>query len=153
VRVVLDTNTLVSALLFSGIASRTVPLWQSRRLTVLVSKPLLEEYLRVLAYPKFRLTEEEVRGLIEMQLLPFVETVTPRRRLRLVKHDPDDNKFLECAAAGRARYLITGDRDLLELGSYSKVAILSVGAFLKEFGVEDPRDSETPRSRKRPKRD
>ena len=135
-RVVLDTNTLVSALLFFGVASRSVALWQSRRLTVLVSKPIVEEYLRVLAYPKFRLTEAEIRSLIETQVLPFVETVTPRRRLRVVKSDPDDDKFLECAVAGRARYLITGDRDLLHLGSHAKTAIVSVRAFLEELGIE-----------------
>lgn len=78
-RVVLDTNTLISALLFSGTASRLVPLWQSRRITVLLSGAILQEYLRVLTYPKFHLSDHEVRGLIEEELLPFVETVRVRK--------------------------------------------------------------------------
>src|SRR5574337_424337 len=126
-RVVLDTNTLISALLFSGTASRLVPLWQSRRITILLSGAILQEYLRVLTYPKFRLSNQEVRGLIEEELLPFVETVSVRKRLTAVRRDPDDTKFLECAVVGRAEYLVTGDQDLFELGTHRGVIILTVG--------------------------
>ena len=59
-RVVLDTSALISALLFTDTAARLVPLWQSRRITVLVSKAILQEYLRVLAYPKFGLGDQEI---------------------------------------------------------------------------------------------
>jgi len=134
-RVVLDTNTLISALLFSGTASRLVPLWQSGRITVLLSKAILEEYLRVLVYPKFRLTDQEIRGLIEEDLLPFVDTVQVRKSLKVVTRDPEDDKFLECAVAGRAAYLVTGDRDLLELGSHRTIKILTVGEFLNQVGL------------------
>lgn len=135
-RVVLDTNTLISALLFSGTASRLVPLWQSQRITVLLSKAILQEYLRVFTYPKFRLTDWEVRGLIEEELLPFVETVRVRKRVTAVQRDPEDDKFLECAVAGLAEYLVTGDQDLLELRAYRGIAICTVGTFLKIHGDE-----------------
>jgi uncharacterized protein len=131
-RIVLDTNTVISALLFSGTASRLVPLWQSRRVVMLISRAILEEYLRVLAYPKFRLTNEEIKGLMEEEILPFVETVRVRRRLSVVRRDPDDDKFLECAVGGRAECLVTGDRDLLDLGSYRRVQILTVRDFLEK---------------------
>lgn len=135
IRVVLDTNTLISALLFSGTASRLVPLWQSRRITVLVSKEILQEYLRVLAYPKFQLGDQEIRALVEEELLPFAETIRVRRRLAVVRRDPEDDKFLECAVAGRAEYLVTGDRDLRELGSYRGITILTVGEFLERMNL------------------
>lgn len=138
-RVVLDTNTVISALLFSGTASHLVPLWQARRVTVLVSGDILQEYLRVLAYPKFKLSDEEIRRLIEEELLPFVETVRVRRHLAVVRRDPEDNRFLECAVAGRARHLVTGDQDLRELGTYRGVTILTVGEFLQQTGLyRDP---------------
>ena len=130
IRVVLDTNTVISALLFPGTASRLVPLWQSRRITVLVSREILKEYLRVLAYPKFQLSDQEIRQLVEEELLPFVETIRVRRRLAVVRRDPDDDKFLECAVTGRAGYLVTGDRDLRELDSFRGIIILTVGEFL-----------------------
>jgi len=130
IRAVLDTNTVISALLLSGTASRLVSLWQSRRVTVLLSRQILEEYLQVPAYPKFQLGNHEIRELVEEELLPFVETVRVRRCLAVVRRDPDDDTFLECALAGRAGYLVTGDRDLRELDSFRGITILTVGEFL-----------------------
>lgn len=134
-RVVLDTNTVISARLFSGAASHRVPLWQARRITVLVSRDILQESLRVLAYPTFKLRDAEIRRLIEEELLPFVETVRVRRHLTVVRRDPGANRFLECAVAGRARYLGTGDQDLRDLGSYRGIRILTVGGFLEQRGL------------------
>ncbi len=134
-RVVLDTNTVISAVLFTGTASRLVHLWQTRRITPLVSKEILQGYLRVLAYPKFRLSDREIRRLAEEEFLPFVETVRVRRRLAVIRRDPDDNRFLECAVAGRAKYLVTGDQDLRELGCYRGITILTVAQFLEQTGV------------------
>ena len=122
---------MISALLFSGTAARLVPLWQSRRITVLISRAILTEYLRVFAYPKFQLSDQEIRPLIEEELLPFVETIRVRRRLAVVRRDPDDDKFFECAVAGRAQYLVTGDRDLRELGSFRGTTILTASEFLE----------------------
>jgi len=124
---------VISALLFSGTAARLVPLWQSRRITVLISREILTEYLRVFAYPKFQLSDQEIRPLIEEERLPFVETIRVRRRLAVVRRDPDDDKFLECAVAGRAQYLVTGDRDLRELGSFRGTTILTAGEFLERM--------------------
>lgn len=99
---------------------------------MLISRAILEEYLRVLAYPKFRLSNEAIKGLMEEEILPFVETVRVRRRLSVVRRDPDDDKLLECAVGDRAECLVTGDRDLLALGSYRGVQILSVRNFLEK---------------------
>ena len=124
---------MVSALLFSGIASRLVSHWQSHRVAVLVSRDILEEYLRVLAYPKFQLSDQEIRSLVEEELLPFVHTIRVRRRLAVVRRDPHDDTFLECAVAGRAAYLVTRDRDLRELDSFRGIAILTAGQFLERM--------------------
>jgi putative PIN family toxin of toxin-antitoxin system len=134
-RVVLDTNTLVSALLFSGTASRLPVLWRSRAITILASKRIVEEYLRVLAYPKFHLTAEEIRGLWEEEVLPFVEAVRVRARVRSIVRDADDRKFVECAVSGSAEYVISGDRALLALQTYRGIEIVPVGRFLDETGL------------------
>jgi hypothetical protein len=129
-RVVLDTNTVVSALLFSGTAARLVPLWRFRRIVPLVTKSILEEYVRVLAYPKFHLSAPDIRLLIEEEVMPYVEAVRITRRLRPPVADRDDHKFLNCAVAGRAEFLITGDRELQRLGAYRGVGIIPVAEFL-----------------------
>ncbi|HXV83952.1 MAG TPA: putative toxin-antitoxin system toxin component, PIN family [Candidatus Binatia bacterium] len=131
-RVVLDTNVLVSALLFAGISSELVPLWQRSAITILLSRAILEEYLRVLGYPKFELSEVEIKGLIEEEVLPYAEVVNPRRRLRVVERDPSDNKFFECAVTGRARLIISGDKDLLSIGRYRQIQIQTPAKFLEE---------------------
>jgi putative PIN family toxin of toxin-antitoxin system len=132
-RIVLDTNGLVSALLFTGVTSRLVSLWQSKSVQLLISREILNEYLRVLAYPKFHLTNAEIRGLIEGELLPFVEIIHPTVRIRVLKQDPSDNKFLECAVGGRASILISGDKTILALRYFRKVSIQSPAEFLKGF--------------------
>jgi putative PIN family toxin of toxin-antitoxin system len=130
VRVVLDTNTIISALLFSGTASRLVPIWRSGRIQPLLSRPILDEYLRALAYPKFGLGADEIKELLGETFLPFAEVVRVTKRLAIRVRDPDDRKFLECAVAGRAEFLVAGDRDLLALQSYRGLAILTAGDFL-----------------------
>lgn len=130
-RVVLDTNVLVSALLFTGTTSGLLPLWQKGTFTVLLSREILDEYLRVLAYPKFQLSEAEIKGLIEQDLLPFVQVIKPGTRIRAVKRDPSDNKFLECAVAGKADVLVSGDKDLLALRHYRQVRIQTPSRFLE----------------------
>jgi putative PIN family toxin of toxin-antitoxin system len=132
VRVVLDTNVVVSALLFTGISSKLLPLWQDNVITVLLSRAILEEYLRVLSYPKFKLSEGDIKGLIEEELLPYVETVKPGRRLCVVDRDPSDDKFIECAVAGKARVIISGDKDLLSIGRYQRILIQSPAQFLEK---------------------
>ena len=129
-RVVLDTNAVVSALLFSGISSELVSLWQKGLITLLLSREILDEYLRVFSYPKFELTEEEIKELIQEEILPYAEVVKPKRRLRVVQRDPSDDKFIECAVAGKARVIISGDKDLLSLGRYRQIRILSPAKFL-----------------------
>lgn len=133
IRAVLDTNVVISALLFSGPPSQFVPAWQSGRLRPIMSARIFDEYLRVLAYPKFKLTPAEIRGLIEEELLPFIETVQspplPIANLR----DPDDSKFVDCALAANVRWLVSGDDDLLSLKRVQSVEIVSVAAFLHQL--------------------
>jgi putative PIN family toxin of toxin-antitoxin system len=132
VRVVLDTNAVISALLFTGISSELVSLWQKGLITLLLSRQILDEYLRAFSYPKFKLSEEEIKELIQEEILPYAEVVKPRRRLRVVQRDPSDNKFLECAVAGKARVIISGDKDLLSLGRHREVRIQTPAQFLAE---------------------
>ncbi len=133
IRAVLDTNVIVSALLFSGPPSQLVPAWQSGRIRPIVSALILDEYIRVLAYPKFTLSSAEIRALLEDELLPFVETVKatsfPVPELR----DKDDAKFVACAKTAGARWLVSGDDDLLTLRRVASVEIVSVATFLQHL--------------------
>lgn len=131
IRAVLDTNVIISALLFSGPPSQLVPAWQSSRFRLVVSAPILEEYIRVLGYPKFDLTPAEIRIVIEEELLPFIESVKVVRATVPELRDPDDAKFITCAATAGVRWLVSGDDDLLSLHQIQSVEVVSVTAFLR----------------------
>jgi putative PIN family toxin of toxin-antitoxin system len=135
-RAVLDTNVLISALLFPGLPSRLVTAWQEGTLLPVVSPPILDEYLRALAYPKFKLTAEEISGLLEEALLPFIETVHTKGPHFKLLADPDDAKFIECALAADVPWIVSGDADLLGLGSVQSVQIVTVRSFLDILRLE-----------------
>jgi putative PIN family toxin of toxin-antitoxin system len=130
IRAVLDTNVLVSALLFAGPLNRLVSLWREGRFSLVVSGDILVEYLRVLAYPKFGLAAEEVKFLIEEVVLPFAVTVNPRAAPPIVREDPADDKILHAAVAGRARFIVSGDGHLLALGAHRGARIVTAREFL-----------------------
>ena len=117
-RAVLDTNVLVSALLFrSGRLSWLRQAWQTMALRPVMAKPPTDEVLRVLAYPKFRLTSAEVEALLE-ELLPWVEVFAapiPSVVKRWTVRDPKDQIFLDLALGAGVDLLVTGDADLLVL--------------------------------------
>jgi uncharacterized protein len=133
IRAVLDTNVLVSALLFSGPPSQLVSAWQGGHLCPVVSAEILDEYVRVLAYSKFKLTSSEIRSLIQEDVLPFVDTVRAKPISVPTLRDPDDMKFLACAVSARVHWLVSGDDDLLSIGKVESVEIVSVTNFLRHL--------------------
>jgi putative PIN family toxin of toxin-antitoxin system len=118
-RVVLDTNVVLSALVFRGGAAGQVrQAWQRGLLLPLVSKATAQELVRVLAYPKFRLSAAEQHELLA-DYLPYAETVRIAQPLPEVPHcrDPLDLPFMHLAVAGQAQVLVSGDRDLLAIAA------------------------------------
>jgi putative PIN family toxin of toxin-antitoxin system len=128
VKVVFDTNILVSALVYPGGRGEAALLRIiEERDQLVLSKPILDELLGVLAAKFSRDTEELAR--VAVFLSENATTVRPRRKLRVVKDDPD-NRVLECAVAGRAEVIVTGDKELLDLGEYGGIRIHSLRDYL-----------------------
>ena len=134
-RVVLDTNVVLSALVFrGGLTGRVRQAWQGGLLLSLASTATVQELMRVLAYPKFRLAQAEQDELLA-DYLPYVQTVRIPQLLPKVPacRDAFDLPFLHLAVAGKAQVLVSGDRDLLAIAStferLSGCPIVSVDAF------------------------
>ena len=125
-RLVIDTNVLVSALIFySGSVTWLRSAWKSEAVLPLASHETTVELIRVLSYPKFCLTQHEQEELL-MDYLPWCEAVRVVEPPSVPEcRDPHDRPFLELAFAGRADALVTGDRDLLVLSSEFSVPILT----------------------------
>ena len=129
-RVVFDTNILVSGLVFpGGRGEAALQRIIEERDDVVLSKPILDELLGILARKFSRDAEELARVAV------FISTaatfVSPRRRLRIVKDEPD-NRVLECALTGRAQAIVTGDRALLALHDFRGMRLLSLRDYLDD---------------------
>jgi len=129
-RVVFDTNILVSALVFPGgradIALRRIIEERDR---LLLSKPILDELLGILARKFSRDAEELAHVAVFLSDLSIV--VKPRRKFAILADEPD-NRILECAVTGGAGAIVTGDKALLELKTFRKVKLLSLRVYLEE---------------------
>ena len=127
-KVVFDTNILVSAPVFPGGRGEAALRRIIEEQDILVlSKPVLDELLGVLGR-KFSRNAEEIAH-VAVFLSELAQYVKPRRRLHVVKDDPD-NRILECAIAGHAEAIVTGDRALLTLGEYRGVRIITLRDYL-----------------------
>ncbi len=130
-RVVFDTNILVSALVFPGgqgeAALRRI-IEQTDQLVL--SRPILDELLGVLGRKFARDTEELAHVAVFLTELSVM--VAPKRRLRIVQDEPD-NRILECAVAGRAEVIVTGDKLLLALKRYEEIRLLTLRDYLESI--------------------
>jgi len=131
-RVVLDTNCIISALLFSQQKMAWLRhSWQNKHITPLASKDTVNELMRVLAYPKFTLDKDE-QALLLADFLPYAEIVVIDQipeGLPLIR-DKDDQMFLILAVTGEADVLVSGDADILEKkNSFHTTPIMTLGEF------------------------
>ncbi len=134
-RVVIDTNLVLSALVFAQ--GRLAPLrhaWQGTHCQPLISSVTAAELMRVLAYPKFKLTDAEQQELLA-DYLPYCTTVRmPAKPPRTPAcRDPFDLPFLQLAVAGKVAYLVTGDQDLLSLAGRFVCPIITADQFIKSL--------------------
>lgn len=133
IKIVLDTNILIASLLFKGEIAGVVDLWKKRKIIPIFSRDTFDEFKTVLEYPKFSLTAQEIKMIIEEEVLPFFEVIEVTDKINGVCKDSDDDKFIDCAVSASAGFLVTGDKDLLDIGGYKSVKILSASEFLRMF--------------------
>jgi len=134
-KVVLDTNVLISSLLKAKSKARGIYRLVLRgEIELCTSAYLMNELSRVLKYPKFGF--EKLQKEVFLKNLTRVATilVNPGLRIDLIKEDPPDNKFLECAVEAKADYLISGDnKHLLPLKNFQGIKIISPSEFLELY--------------------
>ncbi len=136
-RYVFDTNVVVSALLFTDSTPGRALISALRDGEILLSVPVLEELNEVLSRKKF--DPYLLRGERERFLAALVRQATLVEIAETIQfcRDPKDDKFLELAVSGGAKYIVTGDEDLLELGSFRGVSILTAERFLTLLAESD----------------
>lgn len=134
VKVVLDTNILISAILFGGKPRRILNLALRGEIKVCVSEPILEELKGVLRRPKFGFGAEVIQTILT-ELIGLADFVHPSQKIKIVAEDSDDNRIIECALEARADYIITGDSHLLNLVRFKDILIVTPDKFLEKLRV------------------
>ena len=143
VRAVLDTNILVSGLLAeAGPPRQVLDAWLENRYTLVTSLHLVEEMVHVLAYPRIAqrllVTGEEMEALLAV-LLSQATVVPGNLHLPGVTRDPKDDAVVACAKEGAADYIVSGDQDLLVLGEYEGIQIVTPHQFMGILADSDAR--------------
>lgn len=139
-RVVLDTQLLLrgAAAKSESLTARIYDAWRDGRFVLVLSEPILAEIAAVLSRPevlqKLHLSPIEARALVALVRRRAV-LVTPTTSIRRCR-DPADDKFLECAVAGGAHYLVSADADLLSLGEIQEIPILDAAAFWQKLAEQ-----------------
>ncbi len=131
--IVLDTNVLISSL-WGGTPKKIIDLWKKSKLKLLVSDEIVSEYNVVLKRFQFP-NEFYVEFLDVLSNSECTIRVNPHKNFYLIKDDPADNKFLDCAFKGHADYIISGDKHLKCLKKFEGIEILSPSLFIKKFGT------------------
>lgn len=142
IRAVLDTNVLVSALISrEGSPAVILARWQAEVFDIAVSAVTLQELDRVLHYDTLRksypLPEAMVQHFLHLFRAQTLEVV-PLATLYVIERDPTDNRYLECAIAGDAQYIVSGDKHLLELKEYRSIQIVTPTEFVMLLSLEKP---------------
>lgn len=128
-RVVLDTNVIISALIYGGKPEQVYNLVLEKKIIALISSILLSELTETLV-KKFKFENERIKQLENIAKKSF-RIMHPKKTINILKDD-DDNRVLEAAIEGKCDVIITGDRELLELASYRNIKILTSEQFLTE---------------------
>jgi putative PIN family toxin of toxin-antitoxin system len=133
--VVIDTNVVLSAILFGGKPRQVLEKAVSGSIELAVSEPLVTELQGVLQRPKFGLSAQLIRTILS-EYGSIAIWKEPSEHFDVIPDDPSDNHFIDCAVAAKADYLITGDKHLLNLGVFRMTKIVGVDDFLDILSVE-----------------
>ncbi len=131
-RVVLDTNVLMSGIFFGGIPGRLLIGWREKMIQFVVSDDILDEYRQVAIRLSERYPEIDISNIVDI-LAQQSERVEARPLSEPVSVDPDDDKFLACAFAGGVDRVVSGDSDLLSVQEFRGIPILTPRAFMDEL--------------------
>ena len=137
-RIVCDTNVLVSGFLFGGNARKILPLASRGRITNFISDDILHEVKNVLLRSKFKLSTQQVIAIIALFRDTF-ELVYPTQQHKVIQSDPDDDRILDAAVEAQVEIIVSGDKHLRSLALWRGIRILSPAEFVKEIESEQSR--------------
>jgi len=131
-KVVLDTNVLISGIFWSGPPYRILEHWKSGKIKLVVSLEILEEYHRVAEVLSNKYPLIDIRSILELTSLHSLLVETPKIYPKITI-DPDDDKFIICAESSNTKTVISGDKHLLDVNGYHGISVLRPKPFLDKY--------------------
>ena len=128
-KIVLDTNVLISGIFFSGPPYQILKAWQEGKIQIAVSKEILNEYHRVAEELSEKFPDVEISQILEL-LTIHSEMVNTQGLEVSVCEDPDDNMFISCALGSKSKVIVSGDKHLLKISGYQEIEVLKPRVFL-----------------------
>lgn len=130
-RIVVDTNVIISGLFFGGNPSKVLMAIVDSKVNALATKEIINEYINVIERMMTNKTKSFELATLDTLFTSF--ELIDRKTVLELSRDPDDNKFIECAIDGNAMYIVSGDNDLLVLKQYNDIKIITVNDFCDIF--------------------
>ena len=130
IQVVLDTNVIISGLIFFGPPRLILKHVIEGDIILCISEEIIDEVKGVLEEKKFNYTPE-ITAIIRRELISISQLIYPRKKLKIIEKDPKDNMVLECALEGQVNYIVSGDTHLLELKRFQDITIVKPSDFIK----------------------
>ena len=130
-KIVIDTNIYISAIFWGGKPRSVVDLGRNGQVSIFTSSQIEKEINKKLK-TKFGLSDEEVAQIL-LDFSTFTLPIKASRKITVIDDDPDDDKFIECAVASRAGFIVSGDKHLLNLKEYKGIKIMKAADFLSLF--------------------
>lgn len=131
-RVVLDTNVLLSGIFFSGPPNKILEAWRDGDIQFVLSAEIIDEYTRVSKILADRYSGMEISLILNL-IVAHSDIVQTPPLPHQVCEDPDDDKFLACAISGECKVIVSGDRHLLKLSGYWGIVVLTPRAFVEQY--------------------
>lgn len=131
-KVILDTNVVISGIFFSGPPFEILKAWRDKKITIILSEEIFDEYLRVCERLNIKFPSIEISEVLDLIALN-AHFFQPIERKAPITADPDDDKFFTCALAADVSTIISGDKHLLDVDGYQGVEVLRPAEFIIRY--------------------
>jgi len=135
-KIVLDTNVLISGIFFSGLPHRILNAWQQGKIKIALSQEILREYQRVAEELSKQFPKIDIQQILDL-LTIHSEIVDTQGFEVTVCEDPDDDMFISCALASKSKFVVSGDKHLLRISGYQGIEVLKPRDFAEKIPKND----------------
>ena len=131
-KIILDTNVLISGIFFAGPPYRILKAWQEGKIKLIVSEEILAEYQKVAEELSQQFPSVDIDQILEL-LIIHAEIIDTQEFQVTICEDPDDNKFISCALASKSKIIVSGDKHLLKISGYEEILVLKPREFTDQY--------------------